>query len=100
MSYVLFDKESTRRIGNGYRTLAAAKAAVTRMHNKWARDPANLQNLDNDPRYTVGVAEINHYRENIERMVTRRNLMSGQEYQESVNTPLHMSPASETYWSM
>jgi len=32
--------------------------------------------------------------------VTRVNLMSGVEYRESVNTPLHMSPASETYWSM
>lgn len=33
-------------------------------------------------------------------MVTRRNLMSGQEYQEAEDTPLSCSPASETYWSM
>ena len=99
MSYVLFNRESSRLIGKCYRTYPAAKAAVTRMHKKWAQDPANLQNLDNDPRFTVGIAEINHYQENIERMVTRRNLISGEEYQESVNTPLHMSPASETYWS-
>jgi len=32
--------------------------------------------------------------------VTRINLMSGKEYEESVNTPLCCSPASETYWSM
>jgi hypothetical protein len=33
-------------------------------------------------------------------MVTRRNLMSGKEYQEAEDTPLGCSPASETYWSM
>ena len=34
------------------------------------------------------------------RMVTRKNLMSGAEFQEDVNTPLCCSPASETFWSM
>lgn len=37
---------------------------------------------------------------NSRKMVTRTNLMSGQEYQEAVDTPLCCSPASETYWSM
>ena len=34
------------------------------------------------------------------KMVTRRNLMSGLDYQEAEDTPLHMSPSSESYWSM
>ena len=33
-------------------------------------------------------------------LVTRKNLMTGKEYQEEENTPLSCSPASETYWSM
>jgi len=52
------------------------------------------------PEYVYGIAEINHYYATIERTVTRKNLMSGIEYKESVNTPLCCSPASESYWSM
>lgn len=35
-----------------------------------------------------------------ETMVTRRNLVTGLEYQERYDTPRHCSPASELYWSM
>jgi len=34
------------------------------------------------------------------RLVTRKNLMTGAEYQERADTPLCCSPSSETYWSM
>jgi len=33
-------------------------------------------------------------------MVVRRNLMSGNEYEERYDTPIYCSPSSETYWSM
>jgi hypothetical protein len=33
-------------------------------------------------------------------MVTRRNAMSGKEFQEAEDTPYFCSPSSETYWSM
>ena len=46
------------------------------------------------------MAETEHYNANIAKMVERINLMSGKPYMESINTPLHCSPASETYWSM
>jgi hypothetical protein len=36
----------------------------------------------------------------IEKTVTKRNLMSGEEFQERANTPHYCSPSSETYWSM
>lgn len=100
MSYVLFDKESTRMIGDSYRTMAAAKAAVTRRARKWAQVPANLAHPEQDPRVRIGIAERDHYVKNIERMVTRKNLMTGELYQESVNTPAYMSPAFESYWTM
>lgn len=33
-------------------------------------------------------------------MVTRKNMMSGKEYQERRDTPCYLSPACESYWSM
>jgi len=34
-----------------------------------------------------------------ETYVTRKNMMSGKEYQERYDTPYFCSPSSETYWS-
>lgn len=34
-----------------------------------------------------------------ETYVTRRNLVSGNEFQERYDTPYYCSPSSETYWS-
>ena len=34
-----------------------------------------------------------------ETFVTRRNLMSGEEFQERYDTPGYCSPSTETYWS-
>jgi hypothetical protein len=38
--------------------------------------------------------------DDIEKWVTRTNLMSGKDYRERINTPPYMSPAYETYWSL
>ena len=35
-----------------------------------------------------------------ETYVTRKNNMTGEEYQERYDTPYYCSPSSETYWSM
>lgn len=35
-----------------------------------------------------------------ETFVTRKNLISGQEFQERYDTPYYCSPSSESYWSM
>jgi hypothetical protein len=69
-----------------YKTFAAARATRTRLCNKagWSAGELSIVNTQ-------------HYKPN---MVTRKNLMSGIEYQEDVNTPLCCSPASETFWSM
>lgn len=89
MAYVVYHKESTRiaRKANGdefFATEPAAKRHITRFLN--AEEYA--------------VAEYTYYQDNIERQVERVNMMSGQKYMESVNTPGYMSPASEAYWSM
>ena len=46
------------------------------------------------------IADAVDFRDNIEKIVTRRNLMSGEEYEERINTPRYCSPSSEAYWSM
>lgn len=35
-----------------------------------------------------------------ETYVTRKNAMTGKEYQERYDTPYHCSPSSESFWSM
>jgi len=52
------------------------------------------------PLYVYGISRDEGFFANIEKKVRKTNLMTGKEYVESVNTPIHMSPASETYWSM
>ena len=98
MGYVIYNLQSTRIRGDRvYKTHAAAKAALTRINNTWNRVyPAELDH----PRFLFGIAELDHYYKNIERQVARINMITGKEYEESVNTPLCCSPASETYWSM
>ena len=100
MGYVIYDKASTKLKSNAYKTLSAAKAALTRMNKSWAENYDRLGNEPDAPQFTMGIAEIGYYAEHIERTVTRVNMMSGGEYTESVNTPLCCSPSSETYWSM
>ena len=89
MAYVVYRKDTTRtaRRANGdefFATEQAAKRHVTRYLN-W-----------ND----YAVAEYTYFQDNIEQQVERTNLMSGEKYKESVNTPNYMSPASEAYWQM
>jgi len=76
--------------------MAAAKAALTRI----AKAEGLLQTDPNHAVYRYGIAEANYFHEIIEKGVMKRNMMNGNDYFESVNTPAHMSPASETYWSM
>lgn len=89
--FYVYDKETTRFAikhtysGKIYKTEAAAKAAITRL------------GLDKD---AVAIAEVNEFHNNIEKQVTRTNLMSGKEFQEPVNTPIFCSPAFESYYSM
>jgi len=104
MGYVIYDKETSRLKGNIYKTEAAAKAALTRMSKSWFNErykplyPA-VDRAD-DPVFRYAIAEVEYYARHLEKVVRKTNLMSGEEYTESVNTPLHLSPASETYWSM
>lgn len=99
MGYIIYRKATTQIVGKTYKTHAAAQAQLTRMR-KAAAGEWGVLTADTDPLFLYAIAETEYYAKHIERTVTRTNLMTGVEYTESVNTPLHMSPASETYWSM
>jgi hypothetical protein len=106
MAYVIYDKETTRIKGrlDGYKTVSAATAQITRWSRIWFRECYTPRYPEvpesEDPVYVYGIAETEHFRKHIQKTVTRTNMMTGAEYEESVNTPLALSPSSETYWSM
>lgn len=59
-------------------------------------DTDNLSMLE----HTVKHTWLGHRYVIRETWVTRKNLMTGQEYKERYDTPWSCSPSSETYWSM
>lgn len=84
MGYVIYDAVTTAiRKGKSYKTLAAARAAITR------------EQLDTDK---WRIAEEVMFAEFVSKKVVRTNAMTGEEYEEDINTPLCCSPSSETYW--
>ena len=109
--YYIYEKSSTYIMGKlntrtgevrpdhrqCYKTMAAAKAALTRMSKRYRAD---LLESVNDPLYRYGIAEADYFHKTIEKSRTRKNMMNGVEFSETVNTPNYMSPSSETYWSM
>ena len=80
-----------------YKTMAAAKAALTRMSKRYRAD---LLETVNDPVFRYGIAEADYFHKSIEKSRTTSNMMSGKPMVEPVNTPNYMSPSSEAYWSM
>ena len=109
--YYIYEKTSTMIMGkmdqrtgevrpdhrHSYKTMAAAKAALTRMSKRYRAD---LKETVNDPQYRYGIAEAAYFHTSIERSRTVRNMMNDVEFSEPVNTPGYMSPRSEAYWSM
>ena len=72
---------------NTWKSYGGAKAFLTRM----ARMGYNAGDYSICPIALFGM---------VDKQVEKTNLMTGEKYTESVNTPLSCSPASETYWSM
>lgn len=104
--YVIYEKTTTYIMGGrgrpdhraSYKTMGAAKAAITRWSKAWfaTRDEC----LENDPVFRYGIAESAYFHKNIEKQRTVKNMMTGAEFTEAVNTPAYMSPSRESYWSM
>ena len=117
MSYVIYEQSSTYIMGKpdrhgivrpdhrqSYKTMAAAKAAVTRMTKLWrANTLSNYEPVDNDPVFRYAIAEAGYFHKNIEKSHTVYSIMDTAKENpiiERVNMPSHCSPSSETYWSM
>ena len=84
--FLIYETETKIIVFKNYQTERGAKHAATR--------------LMNSGHVPVSVSDMKTFYETIDYKVTKINIMTGKEYQESVNTPLCCSPASETYWSM
>jgi hypothetical protein len=83
-----------------YKTMAAGKAALTRMSK---RHRADLLDSVNDPLYRFGIAEAEMFHMFIEKKRTVYSIMDEAKenpISETVNTPGYMSPSRESYWSM
>jgi hypothetical protein len=90
--FVVYHKETTKIVGSRvhktWKSLGAAKAHLNRM----GKMGYNVNEYD--------IASHSFFSDSIEKTVTRRNLMTGKDFTESVNTPYYCSPSSESYWSM
>ena len=109
--YYIYERSSTYIMGKlntrtgevrpdhrqSYKTMSAAKAALTRMSKRYRAD---LKETVNDPLYRYGIAEAEYFHKTIEKSRTRTNMMNNQQFSEKVNTPGYLSPASESYWCM
>lgn len=98
MAYVIYNNETTQLLGGSnkfYKTLAAAKAAISRIRKNI---PTEDWGTARDPLFVYAIAEINEFYKNIEKTVERTNIITGKTFRESVNTPYFCSPSSESYW--
>lgn len=90
MSFIIYEIETTRLYGGSlmhkrYESERSAKMVMTKAgldKSKWA------------------IADTKTFHQKIEKQVTRKNLMSGKDFTQPINTPLCCDPSSETYWSM
>lgn len=112
--FYIYEKESTYIMGGinkwdgtvrpdhnkFYKTMAAAKAALTRMSK---RHRADMLESVNDPQFRYGIAEAGYFHKTIEKSRIVYSIMDQAKenpIKETVNTPGYMSPRSESYWSM
>jgi len=74
------------------------KKSGERLVHKADHDTDNRSMLEHSVKHTW--LRRDGYRYEIhETFVTRRNLLTGQEFQERYDTPYYCSPSSETFWS-
>lgn len=94
MAYVIYDRETTKI----YDCSQMLTYAVTERQAKTAR--TRIVNKNPELAGKLEIADSDVFRNNIEKQVYRKNMMSGKMYLEPYNTPSYCSPSSESYWSM
>ena len=107
-NFVVYDKDS-KRIVTAHPTMGGAKTsrtnALKRIVKRNAKREAyrlmhSFKHSQQDPLPNLEAATLEFYNANIRCTVTVKNLMSGEDVVQDVNTPLCCDPSSETYWSM
>lgn len=114
MAFVIYRKDNTAivevtryrpyKVTSSYKSMAAAKAALTRM-SKAAQKDLSKYNIDNDPQFIYGIADVEHYRKNIEKQVTRTGIAPGTGKEITLTMSVNdvggvCDPFTERYWSM
>ena len=69
-----------------------------RLVSKTDYNTDNRSMLEHTVKHTYRASQGYRY-EIHETFVTRKNMISGKEFQERYDTPYYCSPSSETYWS-
>jgi len=96
MGYRAYHKETTRYLAfhpkvrtdkEWFETAGAAKAAITREAKRGAINAEDFAVLSSEEFYKI------------EKTTTVKNLMSGKDVVQSVNTPRACDPSTELYWS-
>ena len=98
--FVVYHKQSTRFLRvlrNGYWQDAIYKSqgGATRALNR-ALAKGEIKYADF---YDWGILPMDEFAQ-LEKKVEKRNLLSGQAFVDSVNTPACCDPSTETYWSL
>ena len=115
MSYVVYNRHTTRLLCKhpGTKTdretfpdQKQAKAALTRELRNMAAYVERQTSTRLKSQYTVyerddfRIETTDAFTKVLEQTETKRNLITGQEFTQSVNTPRCCDPSTETYWSM
>jgi len=97
--WYVYDKASTV-IQKTCLSHKAATAWRTRKHNQFLRQIAVGNSQCEGPLFNWGCADADFFHMFIDKTVRKTNLMTGVEFEQSVNTPRACDPSSELFWSM
>lgn len=95
--YVVYDVASTMQIGE---TLPTHRRAVNFFEKMKTREALRqAQNPHSSFKRKFAMVDIETYRTKVVFKKTVKSLMSGKDVEIDSNTPCHLDPSSETYWS-
>lgn len=96
--FVIYQKTSTRLISHYYGAHGIVNHSdVIKFESFESAQDYLDKNLDPE---NYKISEYIAFKKEIEIHIARTNALTGKTFEEPINTPLCLSPASETYWSM
>jgi hypothetical protein len=94
MLYTVEVYKQDRRVANGLRFVKKIDLDCPTANPVEAERMAQQRMWEQDGKFKTGYIYTVH-----ETYVTKRQLLTGEQYQERYDTPHYCSPSSETYWS-